>query len=204
MATRLAEHGIASIVLENPLYGSRRPRPGQVITTVAEFAVMGRAAVMEAEALAGWVSRRGPIGFGGFSMGANTAALAGALSPIPAAIGIMAASHSPGPVWRDGVVSGSVDAEALGPDGLRRLGTTLSTATVLDIPPPPHVSHAVIVAGTRDGYVPPATTIALAEHWPGSEVRWLDAGHGTLIWFHRDAWIEAIVASFARVAAARG
>lgn len=199
MAPRLARHGIATVVLENPLYGSRRPRDGQVITTVAEFAVMGRAVVEEARALMAWARRDGAVGVGGFSMGANTAALAGAAMPFPVAMGLLAPSHSPGPVWRDGVVSGAVDADALGPDALDRLGDALSSASVLALPPPPHADHAVIIAGRRDGYVPASTTEALAAHWPGAEVRWRDAGHGTLIWFHRGEWIEAIVESFARL-----
>ncbi len=203
MATRLAARGLGSVILENPLYGSRRTRPGQVITTVAEFAVMGRAVVQEARALAEWARPHGAVGFGGFSMGANTAALAGALTPFPVAMGLMAPSHSPGPVWRDGAVRGSVDVDALGPDALDRLTEALSRVSVLAIPPPPHAAHAVIVAGRRDGYVLAETTEALADHWPEAEVRWTDAGHGTLIWFHRSDWIDAIVDSFGRLSGSR-
>ncbi|NND84882.1 MAG: alpha/beta hydrolase family protein [Acidimicrobiia bacterium] len=204
MAPKLAEHGIATIVLENPLYGSRRPKPGQVITTVADFSVMGRAVIEEARALMAWVRPHGHVGVGGFSMGANTAALAGATMPFPVAMGLMAPSHSPGPVWRDGVVSRSVDVEALGPGGLDRLGDALSSATVLRFPAPDHAAHAVIIAGLRDGYVPASTTEDLANHWPDAEVRWKDAGHGTLIWFHRGEWLDAIVASFAKLRGATG
>ena len=204
MAPKLAEHGISTVVLENPLYGARRPRPGQVITTVADFALMGRAVVEEARALMAWAQPHGLVGVGGFSMGANTAALAGAAMPFPVAMGLLAPSHSPGPVWRDGVISGAVDIEALGDDGLDRLGDALSTVTVLGLPAPEHAAHAVIIAGRRDGYVPASTTEDLAAHWPEAEVRWKDAGHGTLIWFHRGEWIEAIVASFERLRAATG
>ncbi|UCG40644.1 MAG: alpha/beta hydrolase family protein [Acidimicrobiia bacterium] len=204
MAPRLAERGIGSIILENPLYGSRRPRSGQVITTVAEFALMGRAVVEEARALMAWVQPHGLVGVGGFSMGANTAALAGAVMPFPVAMGLLAPSHSPGPVWRDGVISGAVDIEALGDEGLDRLGDALSSVSVLRFPPPDHAKHAVIIAGRRDGYVPASTTEDLAAHWPEAEVRWKDAGHGTLIWFHRGEWLEAIVASFERLRAATG
>ena len=201
MAPRLAQHGISSIVLENPLYGLRRPRAGQVVTTVGDFAVMGRAVVEEARALMAWARPHGMVGVGGFSMGANTAALAGAAMPFPVAMGLLAPSHSPGPVWRDGVISGSVDIEALGDGGLDRLADALSSVTVLGLPAPEHAAHAVIIAGRRDGYVPASTTEDLAAHWPEAEVRWKDAGHGTLIWFHRTEWVEAIVASFEKLRA---
>ena len=53
LGRHLAEHGIASLILENPFYGRRRPLDGRKrpVTTVAELLVMGRAAVTEGRAL---------------------------------------------------------------------------------------------------------------------------------------------------------
>ena len=51
LAALLVERGLTAVMLENPFYGSRRPRPDQPIRTVADFAVMGRAAVLEGRAL---------------------------------------------------------------------------------------------------------------------------------------------------------
>lgn len=198
LARCLAEEGLASLVLENPFYGQRRPRPGQVIRTVAEFAVMGRAAVEEARSLMMHFADA-PVGVSGFSMGANTAALAGAAMPIPVAIAPLAPSPSPGPVWTEGIISRVVDWDALGDAGPRRLGEELGAVSVLDIPPRPHTRGAVLVGASSDGYIPRAATMALHEHWPGSELRWVKAGHGTLIWRHKRQLARAVVDSFQRL-----
>lgn len=198
LARWLAGEGLASLILENPFYGKRRPRPGQVIRTVSDFAVMGRAAVEEARSLMMYASE-GPVGVSGFSMGANTAALAGAAMSTPVAIAPLAPSPSPGSVWTEGIISRVVDWRALGDDGPRRLGAALGVVSVLDIPPRPHTRHAVLVGATADGYIPRAATVALHDHWPGSELRWVNAGHGTLIWRHKKELARAIIDSFARL-----
>ncbi len=202
LARRLAAGGVSSIVLENPFYGSRRPHPDPVIRSVADFALMGWAAVAEARSLMAWLSQRGEVGVAGFSMGGNTAALAGASMPIPVAIAPLAPSPSPGPVWMEGVISRSVTWSALGADGRRRLAGALGSASVLSIAARPHTGHAVLVGAAADGYVPRQATLALHAHWPGSELRWVEAGHGTLIWRHKAALARAILDSLARVAAA--
>ncbi len=200
LARLLALRGVASVIVENPLYGSRRPHADPVVRTVADFAVMGRAAVDEARSLLRWLAEDGPVGVSGFSMGANTAALAGASVPMPVAITPLAASPSPGPVWTEGVISRSVAWPALGPGGRERLAELLGAASVLSIAPLPHTRHAVLVGAAADGYVPRAATVALHRHWQGSELRWVEAGHGTLVWKHKPALVSAIVDSFDRVA----
>ena len=70
------------MILENPLYGDRRTDPGddRPLGSVSDFAVMGRAAVVEGRALLAHFHRRGlHTGVGGFSMGGNIAAFVGAL-----------------------------------------------------------------------------------------------------------------------------
>ncbi len=195
----LSRAGLSSIILENPYYGSRRPCSGQVIRTVADFSVMGRAAVEEARSLLAWLTPSGPVGVSGFSMGGNMAALAGASMPTPVAIAPLAPSPSPGPVWTEGIISRSVAWKALGEDGRPRLGAVLGAASVLTMPPKPHTRHAVLVGASADGYIPRDATVSLHRHWPGSELRWIDAGHGTLIWRHKQALARAVVDSFDRV-----
>ena len=48
-----------------------------------------------------------------------------------------------------------------------RLWSVLGAASILDYDPPPHTAAAVIMAGTKDGFVPNATTLTLHRHWPG-------------------------------------
>lgn len=202
LAVRLAARGISSVMLENPYYGPRRAWSDPPIRTVADFAVMGRAAVQEGRALLDYFADDYEVGVTGYSMGGNIAALIGALMERPVAIAGLAASHSPGPVWLDGIITHMVDWEALGgrADGNEeRLRRELSGASVLAVSPHPHTASAVIVGAQSDGYIPPSAVEALHAHWPGSELRWLPGGHATMIWRQKDALVDAIEASFDRL-----
>jgi pimeloyl-ACP methyl ester carboxylesterase len=199
LAVSLARRGITSVMLENPFYGARRRDDEQPIRTVADFAVMGRAAVQEGRALLSHFAPDHQVGVSGFSLGGNIAAMVGALMDQRVAIAPLAASQSPGPVWADGLIRHTVDADALGgARGLERLRAELSRATVLAVPPEPHTAGAVIVGGLGDGYIPRAAVEELHEHWPGSELRWVRAGHATMIWRHQQALVDAIDDSFLR------
>ena len=54
----------------------------------------------------------------------------------------------------------------------------------------------MIVGARRDGYIPAEAVEALHDHWPGSELRWINAGHATMIWRKKEALVDAILASF--------
>ncbi|KAK7496534.1 hypothetical protein BaRGS_00012186 [Batillaria attramentaria] len=76
----LKESGIASIILENPFYGSRKPK-GQIrssLHNVSDLFVMGGALILESLALLHWCQRQGygPLGITGISMGGHMASLA--------------------------------------------------------------------------------------------------------------------------------
>lgn len=200
LATRLAAKGITSVMLENPLYGARRAWEDPPVRTVADFAAMGRAAVEEGLALIAHFAEAHTVGIAGYSMGGNIAAMIGAISAQPVAIAALAASHSPGPVWLDGVISNTVRWDALdGENPTERLRTVMSKASVLLIPAEPHTAAAIIVGASGDGYIPQSAVQALHDHWPGSELRWVNAGHASMIWRHKDALAEAIDDSFGRL-----
>ena len=199
LAQRLAARGVASVMLENPFYGSRRVHEDPPIRTVADFGIMGRAAVQEGRALLAHFGSDFRVGVTGYSMGGNIAALVGALMDEPVAIAGLAASHSPGPVWLDGILRDMVDWEALGGrsnGATERLRYHLTGASVLAVPPRPHTARAVIVGARRDGYIPAEAVEALHQHWPGSELRWLPGGHATMIWRQKEALVDAILSSF--------
>ncbi|NND02373.1 MAG: alpha/beta hydrolase family protein, partial [Acidimicrobiia bacterium] len=178
LARLLAQNGMTSVILENPFYGLRRTGTGQPIRTVADFGVMGRAAVEEGLALLAHFADDYRVGVTGYSMGGYIAALVGALAPSGTAIAALAASHSPGPVWTDGIIRHVVDWDALGGEEMApRLGRELGRATVRAVEPLPHTSQAVIVGATGDGYIPRHAVEDLHAHWPGSELRWINAGH---------------------------
>ncbi len=204
LSAELAARGIGSVAFDIPLYGSRRVvAPDlQPIRTVANFAVMGWGAVAEALSVIAAMSRDHRIGVAGFSMGGNLAALVAAVSPVETAMAGMAASHSPGPVYLDGILNRAIDWKALGgrEQAQSRLRSVLGSASVLEVEPLPHLASAVLVVGDRDGFVPASASQALASHWPGAEVRSVPgAGHATLLWKHSSMLVEAVADSFARL-----
>jgi hypothetical protein len=204
MAGHLSRKGIRSIVLENPYYGSRHPDPAhdQPIRTVADFMVMGSAAVNEARAILMWLHDEGwDIGVAGYSMGGNTTAVVAATMPVDLAVAPLAASHSPGPVFLDGILREGIAWDALGGRAQEgRLRSTLGAISVLNIEPRPHTAHAVVVRASQDGYIPESAVQALVDHWPGSELRVVRGGHATAIWYRKDQLTDAIVDSFDRLA----
>jgi dienelactone hydrolase len=207
LAADLTARGITCALLEQPYYGSRRadPRDEQPIATVADFMWMGRSAVLEGRVLADWLRRQGhTVGVAGYSMGGNMAGFLAATMPFPVAPALLAASFSPGPPFLHGILRGTIAWEALGgdtPEVHERLSEVLHSASILRFPAPPHSRAAVLVAATRDGYVPTAAAQAIHRHWPGSELDWVNGGHGTLLWFHRDRLVSAVVRSFQRLEA---
>ncbi len=211
LARRLARHGVASAILENPYFGVRRPgRDGHPVATVSDFFVMGYAAAREGVALAAHLARNGGpglagapvVGVSGYSMGGNISAFVASLSPVPVAAAPFAASHSPAPVFVEGAMRAAIDWEALGAgheDPQRRLAEVLGELTVLRFPPAPHVRHAVLVAGRNDGYVPEEAVRLLHQHWPGSELRWTREGHASLRFLRLPTLVQAILDSFDRL-----
>jgi hypothetical protein len=202
LARLLVDRHVASVAFDIPFYGARRvvPAPGQAIRTVADFAVMGYGSLMEARSLLSLFAANARIGISGYSMGGNLAALVSAGYPHPLATAPLAASHSPGPVYLDGVLSGAIAWSALGGrQATTDLRAVLGSATALAVPALPHHASAVLVGARRDGFVPVEATVALARHWAGSDLRWIDAGHATLLTRHRPALADAVVASFDRL-----
>jgi alpha/beta hydrolase family protein len=204
LAVELLKHGIGSVMLENPYYGERRVKgpDEQPVHTVADFARMGFGAVAEGRALVRHFSTDYAMGVSGYSMGGNISAVVGAASGFPVAMAPLAASHSPGPVFLEGVISNGIQWAALGGEGQRsRLTEALGSVSVLSLPAPEWASAAVLVAGRSDGFVPASATRDLHKHWDGSELRMLGGGHATLLMRQRPAFADAIADSFDRVAA---
>ena len=208
LAADLAARGIASAMLEQPFYGERRADPGRRAAHRhrGRLHVDGPRAVLEGRVLADHLRRRGyRVGVTGYSMGGNMAGFLAATMPFPVAPALLAAPFSPGPPFLHGILQATIAWEALGgdtPEVRERLGEILFSASILRFPAPPHTRAAVLVAATRDGYIPTAAAQAVHRHWPGSELEWVNGGHGTLLWFHRDRLVEAVVRSFERLAAA--
>ena len=203
LARHLAQRGIASVMLENPLYGRRRNNQHKQATrTVLDLLVMGKAATLEGVSVLDALRRgtKARLGVSGYSMGGNIAALVGSVNPFPIALAPLAPPHSPGPVFAEGVLSRTVNWGSLG--GLNRrkdLGEILGSASALHFPAPPHSAYAVVAAPRGDGYIPRQTTKDLNRHWAGSEHRWLPGGHASLWMFGKAKLAAAVEAAFMRL-----
>ncbi|KCV71179.1 hypothetical protein H696_02131 [Fonticula alba] len=113
------DHGIASIILENPFYGARKPA-GQVrsnLRTMMDLFRMGIAIQYETMALLHWAERElrcdGRLGVAGLSMGGHMAALAVASWPRPLALVSCLGPFSAAGVFTHGVFGAVCDWPSL-------------------------------------------------------------------------------------------
>lgn len=114
MAKPLISHGIASVLLENPFYGTRKPqeqfRSG--LLHVNDLFVMGLSLILETLVLLHWLKRtRGehtPLGLTGISMGGHMASLAATNWPERLAIVPCMSWTSASVVWTEGVLSKAI------------------------------------------------------------------------------------------------
>lgn len=205
----LVREGVSLLVLEHPYYGLRRA-PGHQsasLPTVAEQLEMSLATVEEGRALLGWLETHGyrSVGVAGFSMGACLGAMVAALSPQRVATALVAPSDSAAPIYTQGLLSRSVQWQALssqlGEDAAReRLGRLLGRVRLSELPTPRAPEASVLVGCARDGYVPRDEVEALAQHWKGSDLRWVDTGHAGVVVFHQEVLRAAVKDSLAALA----
>ncbi len=203
LAALLARRGIGAVLLENPFYGSRNPVDGQPMRTVADLLIMGSAAVYEGRALLLGLHEAGlrRLGVAGYSMGGNIATFISASVPFPIATAGLAASHSPAPVFADGILSRAVAWPSLGGRRMRdRLRETLGLASTLRFPPPEHHAAAILANPSNDGYIPRTAFEDLHRHWPRAEMRWIEGGHASVLIRQKGRLVQAIVDSFDRLA----
>ncbi len=197
-ARELAARGIDSVMLEAAYYGGRRHYlVGPTIRTFADMVLLSRAIVEEGRSLVHHFMGLGyDTGIAGFSMGGSLAATAATLLDGEFAVAPLAAApHSP---IMDGVMRPRIDWEALAPASEEILRERLMLPSLINVEPTEATRNAVIVAGRFDKFVPVNMTRLIHEHWPGSELRILDAGHATLIVRKHRALVQAIVDSFRR------
>lgn len=210
-AEPLRRAGIASAILENPFYGSRR-MPGRDTSnsaTVQELLQMSRAAQDEALALLRHFRALGfrRQGVTGVSMGGYMALAVSARHPEPLAVAACIPSHSASPVYTEGILSRCCDWTALArlnPLATRRtvpelLRDVLDVSDLRHLPPPPLPEACVIVGGRRDAYIPAYSTTIAHQLRPGSELRWIDMGHVTSFVLGRGAFLHAIHTAFQKL-----
>ncbi len=203
----LLARGVGALLLENPLYGHRKPsyQQGSDVRTVAELVTMGRAIVEEARALAVWLHERGhPVGLSGYSMGGQMAALAAALLPFPVAVAPASAPCTARQAFIEGLLSRVTCWSALGARGSpgearARLAEVLDATCLTQQPPPRAPEAAILLVAREDGYIFAEGARRIHEHWSGSELRWLEGGHVSGYVAGISPLREAIVDAFARL-----
>ncbi|XP_071787588.1 protein ABHD18-like [Asterias amurensis] len=113
----LKEHEIASIILENPFYGLRKPKEQlrSSLHNVSDLFVMGGALILETLALLHWCEKEGygPLGVSGVSMGGHMATLAATNWHKPLALIPCLSWSNATPIFTQGVMSGAIPWKTL-------------------------------------------------------------------------------------------
>ncbi len=209
IALPLVKAGIGSVILENPYYGSRRPagQQGKMLRHVSDLWKMGAAAVAEGTAIIRLLRREGyrRLGVAGISMGGSMAAQTAAILEEPLAVICFITAHSASAVFTEGILSrylawgilqGELDGQSEAVAWMRQI---LSRTDVRNYPPPALARAAFLVGARRDAYIPAESVQLLHAHWPGSTLRWIDAGHIGAFLFHRQAFLQAAIDAFSRL-----
>eukprot|EP00963_Diacronema_lutheri_P005959 scaffold492_cov341-Pavlova_lutheri.AAC.21 len=208
LSAPLADMGIASVILENPLYGDRRPhrQKGAKLTYVSDLLALGKATIDESRSILHWLDQQGfgPLAVCGLSMGGVHAAMVASSYAKPIACVPLLAPHSASAAFcSTGVLRDACDWRKLDMDeevALQRLRELLDTfANVLALPCPPKPSAAIFVAAKHDAYVPIRSSMMLHEAWPGSELRWVSGGHVSSYLFQGHRFRQAILDAMDRV-----
>lgn len=107
------EAGMASLLLENPYYGYRKPKDQlrSCLKNVSDLFVMGGALILESTALLHWLEREGywPLGMTGISMGGYMASLAVTNWPKPIPLIPCLSWSTASSVFTTGVLSKAVN-----------------------------------------------------------------------------------------------
>lgn len=204
----LVEQGIATLSLESPFYGSRRPKGqrGPLLRTVSDQFAMNVATVQEARALARWaLPRYQQVCLTGFSQGGFMAAFAGALLEHPVALVPRAAGDAAAPIFTSAALSRRIHWARLARDvgseeqARRLFAEYLAPVRIGRFGVPAHARASVLVNVSGDGFVPRSESESLHRHWVGSELRWLTSNHVFAAIGHRGAQHQAILDALERL-----
>ncbi|TKY53281.1 C4orf29-like protein [Spatholobus suberectus] len=161
----LLKENIATMVLESPFYGQRRPmlQRGAKLLCVSDLLLLGRATIEEARSLLHWMDTEagfGKMGVCGLSMGGVHAAMVGSLHPTPVATFPFLSPHSAVVAFCEGILKHGTAWEALRGDLAtqkaamtleevrERLRNVLSLTDVTRFPIPKIPNAVIFVAAT--------------------------------------------------------
>ena len=185
--------------LENPFYGTRRTSQGPSHMTVSDQGLMALGMVLEARALVESLrSRYRKMVVAGYSMGGHMAAITAAVTPFAVGCAALATGASATSIYLRGLLSWSVDLDALVDESDSRRSAKARLAQLFDVadltryPLPVRPDAAVIAGCKRDGYVFNSETERLHQHWKNSTLRWIPAGHFSALVTSRRALCDCI------------
>jgi hypothetical protein len=209
LAFPLLQHGIGSLILENPYYGRRRP-PGQhskMLNLFTDLWLMAAATIAEGRSLVDWLRREGfeRLGVCGISMGGSMGARTAAMDPDPLAVTALITPHSATAVFTEGLLKNYCAWDVLNRqldgsgDALTRMREFLDHTDIRRLPPLPRPEAAFLVGARSDAYISRESVEIVHRHWPGSTLTWVASGHVGAFLFHRGLWVEAVRESFSRL-----
>jgi pimeloyl-ACP methyl ester carboxylesterase len=185
--------------MENPFYGRRRTPKGPARMTISDHGLMVLGMVLEARALLEHLRPCYPkLVVAGYSMGGHMAAITAAVTPFAMGCAALATGASASNIYTRGLLSWSVDLDALGgaptlrAAARERLHQLFEVADLTRYPVPARTDAAVIVGCKRDGYVFSSETARLHQYWKGSALCWIPAGHFSAMVTSRRALCDCV------------
>jgi dienelactone hydrolase len=192
VAARLADRGVAALFVRLPYYGERRP-PGaekQFLSTDIERSVLAmRQGVCDVRRATAWLASRAEIdpkrlGVTGISLGGIVSSVAAAVEPtIQKGVFLLAGGELAQILW-------DMPEAAKYRDVWIKSGRTLRDLKVLTDPFDPltyaerlKTKRILMMAGSVDEVIPPASARALWETAGRPRIIWYDCGHYSAIGF---------------------
>lgn len=123
-ANDLIKQDVSSILLQNPFYGSRKPKNQfrSSLNNVVDLFIMGGALMAECNYLLDWARNMGysPVGLAGVSMGGHMASLACTNSPTPVSVVACLSWTTAAPIFVKGALSSAIPWDVLTAELLSR------------------------------------------------------------------------------------
>lgn len=223
LARPLLQHGIASLIMMAPFYGTRAPA-GQTkhfIANVADYMRQSLAIILEGAALLRWAARGFEVragepryedlrlGVAGLSWGGAMASCAAVVSRLPVACMTGLGSDSPR-VMATGAINWQLNWDALmrarghsreeASAEIQAIFTRVTLASLVADSSSPSVGAVIQVSARDDHYVYASEGTQLHDSLvkaviPGGkcELQWVDGGHGTAFVKQTQYFVPAIV-----------
>ena len=176
---------------------------------VMDIEKQGHAVIEESRALLRWLHEQGyaRVGVAGISFGGAMAALTGRNMPFPLAVCSFVGSHSPEPAYLDGVMSRSVNMDALTSPKHGHIAASailrhfLASFDVRDVPVSGVPAAFVQINAIHDRFLHASSAAVLhsafAQHAHfRTRMYWIAGGHLTAIVLHSGVFIKGIIESF--------